>query len=284
MKLLRYGPVGQEKPGLLDAQGRVRDLSAHLRDISPGMLDDASLAQLRAIDVDSLPVVPGKPRLGVPVAGVRQLLAIGLNYRQHAAEAKMEVPKEPVVFFKAITSLSGPDDDVVLPEGSEMTDWEIELAIVIGKTARSVSLEEAEQYVAGYTIANDVSERDWQINRGGQWSKGKSFDTFCPVGPWLVTRDEVPDPQALSMRLSVSGEERQSSSTADMIFGVRELVAYCSRFMTLLPGDIIITGTPQGVGWGMSPRRFVKAGDRMRLEIDRLGAQEQRVVNDAARV
>jgi 2-keto-4-pentenoate hydratase/2-oxohepta-3-ene-1,7-dioic acid hydratase in catechol pathway len=237
-----------------------------------------SLAKLKAIDPATLPVVPGTPRLGAPVAGIRQCLAIGLNYRQHAAEAGMEVPKEPVAFFKAITSICGPDDDVVLPEQSTMTDWEIELTIVIGRTARSVREDEAEDYVAGYTIANDVSERDWQANRGGSWSKGKSFDTFCPVGPWLVTRDEIADPQRLAMALAVNGQSRQQSSTADMIFNVRQIVAYCSRFMTLLPGDIILTGTPQGVGLGMKPRQFLKAGDRMRLEIEGLGRQEQRVV------
>lgn len=277
MKLLRYGPAGAEKPGLLDAEGAIRDLSAHLADLTPEALSDDTLARLRALDPATLPRVPGTPRLGVPVAGVRQLLAIGLNYRQHAAEAGMAVPNEPVIFFKAITSLSGPDDDVVLPEHSEMTDWEIELAVVIGRTARRVAEADALDHVAGYTIANDVSERDWQAQRGGSWSKGKSFDTFCPLGPWLVTRDEIADPQALAMTLTVDGEVRQRSSTADMIFNVRQLIAYCSRFMTLLPGDVVITGTPQGVGLGMKPPRFLRAGERMQLTIEGLGQQTQRV-------
>ena len=277
MKLLRYGPAGEEKPGVLDAAGRMRDLSGVIPDLTPDAISDSGLSRLRAIAPESLPLVEGTPRIGVPVAGIRQLLAIGLNYRQHAIEAGMAIPDEPVVFFKAITSLCGPNDAVVLPFDSAATDWEIELAIVMGRTARNVSETQALDYVAGYTIANDVSEREWQLNRNGQWSKGKSFDTFCPLGPWLVTRDEIADPQALALELTVNGEARQRSSTADMIFSVPNMVSYCSRFMTLLPGDVIITGTPQGVGWAMKPRRMLKAGDTMRLTIDKLGAQEQLV-------
>ena len=281
MKLLRYGPQGHERPGLIDAAGRIRDLSDVINDITPAELTVDALARLRALNVESLPLVQGTPRLGVPVAGIRQLLAIGLNYKQHAVESNMAIPAEPVVFFKAITSLSGPNDAIVIPGNSEATDWEIELAIVIGKTARAVPDANAFDYVAGYTIANDVSEREWQLNRSGQWSKGKSFDTFCPLGPWLVTRDEVSDPQTLSLELTVNGEPRQSSNTSDMIFTVRQIVAYCSKFMTLLPGDVIITGTPQGVGWGMKPRKMLKPGDRVRLAIGGLGDQEQTVTAGA---
>lgn len=283
MKLLRYGPLGQEKPGLLDARGCIRDLSAHLPDLTPEALSDESLARLAALDPASLPAVKGEPRLGVPVAGIRQCVAIGLNYRQHAAEAGMQLPAEPVVFFKSITSLSGPNDAIVLPPGSEMTDWEIELAVVVGRTARAVAPEDALGYVAGYTIANDVSERHWQLHRGGQWSKGKSFDTFCPLGPWLVTRDEVPEPQQLVMRLSVNGQVRQECGTGDMLFGVAALVSYCSSFMTLLPGDVILTGTPHGVGLAMKPPQFLRAGDRVELQIERLGRQVQPVCEAQAK-
>lgn len=275
MKLVRFGDQGQERPGILDAAGAIRDLSGVLKDITPDQLSDEALAKLRAIDVEALPKVSGDPRLGVPVAGIRQCVAIGLNYRQHAMEAGMAIPTEPIIFFKAITSLSGPNDPIVLPEQSEATDWEIELTIVIGRLARSVPASSAFDYVAGYTIANDVSEREWQLNRGGMWDKGKSFDTFCPLGPWLVTRDEITDPQQLSLELTVNGEVRQKSSTTDMIFPVSELIAYCSRFMTLLPGDVIVTGTPQGVGWAQKPRQTLKAGDRVHLAIAGLGEQEQ---------
>ena len=236
------------------------------------------MARLRGISAGALPLVYGRPRLGVPVAGIRQLLAIGLNYRRHAAESGMQIPAEPLIFFKAITSITGPNDEILLPSGSAATDWEIELAIVIGKTARGVAEPDALDHVAGYTIANDVSEREWQLNRNGQWSKGKSFDTFCPVGPWLVTKDEIADVQALPLELSVNGEVRQKSSTSDMIFGVRTVVSYCSQFMTLLPGDVIITGTPEGVGWAAKPRRMLQAGDKVRLSIGGLGVQEQTVV------
>jgi 2,4-didehydro-3-deoxy-L-rhamnonate hydrolase len=278
LKLIRYGPVGHEKPGLIDGQGRIRDLSAHIDDVTPSQLSDASMAALRALDHASLPIVQGPVRFGIPVAGIRQCLAIGLNYRKHAAESGMPLPSEPLIFFKAITSLSGPNDDIVLPPASEATDWEIELTIVIGRTARRVAAADAFDYVAGYTIANDVSEREWQINRNGQWSKGKSFDTFCPLGPWLVTRDEIADVQAMALELSVNGMTKQKSSTADMIFDVRTVVSYCSQFMTLLPGDVIITGTPEGVGWAAKPRHMLKAGDKVRLTIGGLGEQQQTVV------
>lgn len=275
MKLLRYGEPGAEKPGLIDGKGQVRDLSSHLPDLTPEWLSDAKLAQLRAIDVDTLPVVTPE-RFGAPVAGIRQCVAIGLNYRKHAAEAGMELPKEPIVFFKAITAICGPNDDTVLPKDSQAGDWEIELTVVIGKTARRVSRDDALGFVAGYTIANDVSERDWQIKRSGQWSKGKSFDTFCPLGPWLVTRDEV-NPNKLDMQLSVNGTVKQSESTSDLIFDVATVVAHVSEFMTLLPGDVILTGTPSGVGLGFKPPQHLRAGDVVNLRIEGLGEQTQKV-------
>jgi 2,4-diketo-3-deoxy-L-fuconate hydrolase len=277
MKLLRYGPAGNEKPGLLDADGKIRDLSAQLPDLTPERLSDESLAQLGKLDPKTLPLVSGAPRIGVPVAGIRQCVAIGLNYRKHAIEANLPIPEEPVIFFKAITSLSGPNDDIVLPPKSQAGDWEIELAIIIGRTARRVAKDQALDYVAGYTIANDVSERDWQIKRGGQWSKGKSFDSFCPLGPWLVTRDELPNPQTMSVELKVNGVVKQSSSTEDMIFSCAHIVSYVSQFMTLLPGDVIITGTPGGVGVARKPPECLRAGDTVQLKIARLGEQTQRV-------
>ena len=275
MKLVRFGAPGAEKPGLIDAEGHVRDLSAHLSDLTPEWLSDAKLAQLRAIDVQTLPLVKAQ-RFGPPVSGIRQCVAIGLNYRKHAAEAGLELPKEPIVFFKAITSICGPDDDTILPKDSQAGDWEIELTVVMGKTARRVSRADALDYVAGYTIANDVSERDWQIKRSGQWSKGKSFDTFCPIGPWLVTRDEV-DPGKLDMQLSVNGKVRQSESTSDLIFDVATVIAHVSEFMTLLPGDVILTGTPSGVGLGCKPPEHLRAGDVVNLRIAGLGEQTQHV-------
>lgn len=278
MKLLRYGPPGQEKPGLLDGAGRIRDLSGHIQDILAEEISDEALATLRTINAELLPLVSGAPRMGVPVLGIRQCVGIGLNYRQHAIETNMPIPTEPMIFFKAITSLSGANDPIKLPESSEATDWEVELAVVIGRIARSVSEKSALDYIAGYTIANDVSEREWQLNRSGQFSKGKSFDTFCPLGPWLVTRDEITDPQSLSLELTVNGESRQRSNTSDMIFSVRELIDYCSRFMTLLPGDVIVSGTPQGIGWAMKPRKMLRINDRVRLSIERLGHQEQFVM------
>lgn len=278
MKLLRYGPAGQEKPGLVDANGRIRSLAKKIKDITPDVLASASLANLRKIKPESLPLVSGKPRLGVPLTGITKIIAVGLNYADHAKEAGLPIPKEPVLFTKAITSLNGPNDKVKLPRGSVKGDWEVELGIVIGRKAQYVSEEDALRYVAGYCLVNDVSEREFQIERGGQWVKGKSADTFCPTGPWLVTTDEIKDPQNLKMWLKVNGETRQNSSTAQMIFGVKQLVSYISRFMTLMPGDLIPTGTPPGVGLGFKPTPiFLKAGDVMELGIDGLGTQRQQV-------
>lgn len=278
MKLLRHGPAGAEKAGALDAQGRVRDLSLLVPDLTPQWMSPDKLQALCAIDLQRMPLVPESTRLGAPLGGVRQFVAIGLNYRQHAVESGMEIPKEPVVFTKALTSIAGPNDDVELPEGSLAGDWEIELGFVIGTLARKVPVAQALSHVAGYCLANDVSERDWQIKRNGQWGKGKSFDGFGPLGPWLVTSDELPDPQGIPLELAVNGVVRQSSNTADMIFPVAEIVAYLSRFMTLLPGDVVITGTPQGVGLGMKPPQFLKRGDVMTLSAGPLGTQRQRVI------
>ncbi|WP_077037305.1 fumarylacetoacetate hydrolase family protein [Pelomonas sp. KK5] len=278
MKLFRHGPVGQERAGALDAQGRRRDLSLLVPDLTPDWLSPQKLQALAAVDLTRLPLVADDARIGVPVAGIRQFLAIGLNYRKHAEEAGLELPVEPVMFTKALTSLAGPDDAVALPEGSVQGDWEIELGIVIGTQAQRVPVQAALSHVAGYVLANDVSERDWQIKRGGQWGKGKSFDGFGPVGPWLVTTDELPDPQRIELRLEVNGELRQASSTADMIFGAAEIVSYLSQFMTLLPGDLIITGTPAGVGLGMKPQQFLKRGDVMTLSGGVLGTQRQQVI------
>lgn len=279
MKLLRHGPLGAEKPGALDADGQARDLSLLVPDFTPEWLSPEKLQALAAIDLRRMPLVPPGTRLGTPVAGTRQFVAIGLNYRKHALEAGLDIPQEPVVFTKALTALAGPDDDVVLPEGSEAADWEIELGFVIGTLARRVAVEDALKHVAGYCLANDVSERDWQLKRGGQWGKGKSFDGFGPIGPWLVTADEIPDPQAIPLELRVNDQVRQSSSTADMIFPVAQVVSYLSQFMTLLPGDVVITGTPEGVGLGMKPQPvFLRRGDVMRLSAGPLGTQRQRVV------
>lgn len=278
MKLLRYGSAGTEKAGALDAQGRIRDLSLLVPDLTPEWMAPERLRALAAIDLNQMPLVEGTPRLGMPFSGTRQFVAIGLNYRQHAQEAGLPIPQEPVVFNKALTSLSGPNDDIVLPAGSEETDWEIELGFVIGTIARQVKVEHALSHVAGYCLANDVSERNWQIKRNGQWGKGKSFDSFGPVGPWLVTADEIPDPQALDMALSVNGVLKQGANTADMIFSVAEIISYLSQFMTLLPGDLIITGTPAGVGLGMKPPQFLRRGDQLALHIDKLGTQTQLVV------
>ena len=278
MKLLRYGSIGQEKPGALDSQGRIRDLSLLVPDLTPEWLSQERLGALAAIDLEKMPLVDGAVRIGTPVAGVRQFVAIGLNYRKHAEESGLEIPKEPVVFTKALTSLSGPDDDIVLPEGSEETDWEVELAFVMGATARKVSPEEGLKYVAGYCLSNDVSERNWQIKRNGQWGKGKSFDTFGPIGPWLVTADEIQNPQTLDLELRVNGEIKQKSNTEDMIFPVAQIVSYLSQFMTLLPGDVVITGTPAGVGLGMKPQQFLKKGDVVTLHSPTLGTQTQKVV------
>lgn len=279
MKLLRHGPKGEEKPGALDNQGQIRDLSLLVPDFTPDWMSPQKLAALGAIDLTRMPLVPQGTRLGAPVAGVRQFVAIGLNYRKHAQEAGLEIPKEPVVFTKALTSIAGPNDDVELPEGSEAGDWEIELGFVIGTQAKKVPVAQALSHVAGYCLANDVSERDWQIKRNGQWGKGKSFDGFGPLGPWLVTTDELPDPQTIALELAVNGDVKQQSSTADMIFPVAEVVSYLSQFMTLLPGDVVITGTPAGVGLGMKPTpQFLRRGDVMTLNGGVLGTQRQKVV------
>lgn len=277
MKLVRYGPAGHEKPGAIDGEGHVRDLSAHVADLDAAALAPAALARLAALDPSALPLVDGNPRLGVPVAGIGNLVCVGLNYRDHAIEAGMEIPGEPVLFMKSTNALNGPHDPVVLPRGCEKGDWEVELAMVIGTTARYVSEEEALGHVAGYCICNDVSERSFQLERGGQWVKGKSCDTFAPLGPWLVTTDEAPDPQSLGLWLDVSGERMQHGTTANMIFGVACLVSYISRFMTLAPGDVISTGTPAGVGLGRKPPRYLRPGDVMTLGIDGLGEQRQEV-------
>jgi len=261
---------------LIDTQGRVRDLSGVVSELGPQQLSDAALAQLAGVDIAALPVMPDT-RFGVPWTGIGKIIAIGLNYADHAAEAGLPPPAEPILFLKANSALNGPNDAVMLPRGSEKTDWEVELGVVIGKTASDVSREEALSHVAGYCVVNDVSEREFQLERGGTWDKGKGCDTFCPVGPWLVTRDEVPDPQALGMWLDVNGERAQRGNTATMVFGVAHLVSYVSRFMTLHPGDLICTGTPPGVGMGAKPPRYLKAGDTMRLGIDGLGVQTQTV-------
>lgn len=275
MKLVRYGTAGLEKPGLIDAQGALRDLSAHIADLRGKHLSSESLARLAALDAASLPEVPGNPRLGPCVAGTGKFVCIGLNYSDHAAEAGMQAPSEPIVFMKATSAIVGPNDDVLIPRGSEKTDWEVELAIVIGRTAKYVSEADALDYVAGYCVANDVSERAFQIERQGQWTKGKSCDTFGPIGPWLVTRDEVADPGNLDLWLKVNGETMQQGSTRTMIFGVAHIVSYLSQFMSLQPGDVIATGTPPGVGMGKKPQRFLKPGDVVELGVAGLGAQRQ---------
>ena len=279
MKLLRVGAKGAEKPALLDAQGRVRDLSKVLADIGPAALAPKSLQRLRDLDTNTLPVVERPGRLAVPWSGMGKFVAIGLNFADHAAESGAPIPKEPIVFMKATSCINGPDDDVILPRGSVKTDWEVELGVVIGREARYVAVDEALDHVAGYCVVNDISERAFQTERGGTWDKGKGCDTFGPLGPWLVTRDEVADPQALGLWLSVDGVMRQTGSTATMIFSVAEIVSYVSQFMSLQPGDVITTGTPPGVGMGFKPEPiFLAAGQVMRLGIDGLGAQTQKVV------
>ena len=278
MKLLRYGPKGQEKPGTLDAEGRIRDLSGVIADITPDQLHGPALEALKSIDPTALPLVEGEPRYGVPVNGVRKFLAIGLNFADHAAESNLPIPAEPVLFTKAITCLNGPNDDVVIPRGSEKTDWEVELGIVIGKPASYVTQAEALDHVAGYVLINDVSERAYQTERGGTWDKGKGCDTFGPVGPWLVTTDEVGDVQNLDMWLDLNGKRMQTGNTKTMIFGVAEIVSYLSEFMTLEPGDLITTGTPPGVGLGQKPPLYLKPGDTVRLGIQKLGEQGQTFV------
>lgn len=278
MKLLRYGPKGQEKPGTLDAEGRIRDLSGVIADITPDQLHGPALEALKAIDPTTLPVVEGHPRYGVPVNGVRKFLAIGLNYADHAAESNLPVPAEPILFTKATSCLTGPDDEVMIPRGSQKSDWEVELGVVIGARARYVSVENALDHVAGYVLVNDVSERAFQKEMGTQWDKGKGCDTFGPVGPWLVTSDELGDPQDLDMWLDLNGQRMQTGNTRTMIFDVKTLVSYVSEFITLEPGDILTTGTPPGVGEGKKPQVFLKAGDVMTLGIQKLGQQRQVVV------
>ena len=283
MKLVRYGKVGKEKPGLIDADGKLRDLSAVIPDVSPQYLSDAMLAKLRKLKTASLPLVKGKPRMGCPVAHVGKFIAIGLNYADHAAESGMPIPKEPIVFMKATSCIQGPNDEVMLPKNSVKTDWEVELGVVIGTEARHVSQKDALNYVAGYCTINDVSEREYQLERGGTWDKGKGCDTFGPIGPWLVTRDEVPNPQKLGMWLDLNGERMQTGNTKTMIFGVAKLVSYVSQFMTLQPGDFITTGTPPGVGMGMKKNGkaapiYLKRGDKVSLGIEGLGEQHQTVV------
>ena len=280
MKLVRYGAPGQEKPGLMDAD-TLRDLSAHVDDITGATLDAATLDKLRALDPASLPAVGGTPRIGACVGNIGKFLCIGLNYSDHAAETGAAIPEHPILFFKANSAICGPNDDVVMPRGSTHTDWEVELGVVIGREAKYVSKEDALDYVAGYCIVNDVSERHFQTQLTGQWTKGKSCDTFGPTGPWLVTSDEVPDPQNLAMSLDVNGKRMQTGNTSTMIFSVAEIIEHLSHLFTLHPGDVITTGTPPGVGMGMKPPAYLKVGDVMELEIDGLGRQRQEVKQDA---
>lgn len=281
MKLVRYGKAGAEKPGMMDGE-TLRDLSGHITDITGDTLDEATLARLRAIDPATLAEVPGNPRLGPCVGNIGKFMCIGLNYSDHAAETGAAIPEHPILFFKANSAIVGPNDDVVIPRGSTQTDWEVELGVVIGKTAKYVSEAEALEHVAGYCVVNDVSERHFQTQLTGQWTKGKSCDTFGPTGPWLVTRDEVPDPQALSMSLDVNGTRMQTGNTATMIFSVAEIIAHLSGLMTLHPGDVITTGTPPGVGMGMKPNPvYLRKGDVMELSIEGLGTQRQKVDQDA---
>jgi 2-keto-4-pentenoate hydratase/2-oxohepta-3-ene-1,7-dioic acid hydratase in catechol pathway len=278
MKLVRYGNPGKEKPGLIDADGKLRDLSAVVPEIGPAQLAPAVLARIRKANAAKLPAVRGNPRLACPVANVGKFVAIGLNYSDHAAESGMPIPKEPVVFMKATSCIQGANDPVMLPRGSVKTDWEVELAIIIGTRARYVPATKALDYVAGYAVCNDVSEREFQLERGPQWDKGKGCDTFGPIGPWLVTADEIPNVQRLAMWLDVNGERMQTGNTKTMIFNCAKLVSYVSQFMTLLPGDVITTGTPPGVGMGMKPPRFLKKGDVVTLGIEGLGEQRQEIV------
>ena len=279
MKFIRFGQPGAEKPGVIDDAGKIRDLSGVVSDIGGQALADLSWA--RGLDIGSLPLVEGSPRIGPCVAGVGKFICIGLNYSDHAAETGATVPPEPIIFMKATSAIVGPNDDVLIPRGSEKTDWEVELGIVIGKTAKYVGEANALDHVAGYCVINDVSERAYQIERSGQWTKGKSCDTFGPIGPWLVTKDEVPDPQNLPMWLTVNGETMQNGSTKTMVYGVAYLVSYLSQFMSLQPGDVISTGTPPGVGMGMKPPRYLKAGDVVELGLEGLGTQRQQMRADA---
>jgi 2-keto-4-pentenoate hydratase/2-oxohepta-3-ene-1,7-dioic acid hydratase in catechol pathway len=278
MKLCRFGPQGAEKPGLVDAQGKIRDLSAHVKDIDGNVLSDAALATLKAIDPATLPEAPAGVRIGAPVGNVRNFMAIGLNYADHAAEAGQPVPAEPIVFYKLTNCIVGPDDNVMIPRDSTKLDWELEIAFVVGKRSRYVELKDAQSHIAGYTICNDISERAFQMERGGQWMKGKCAETFGPLGPWLVTRDEVKDVNNLPMSLELNGKTMQKGSTSTMIFKCDFILHYVSQFMVLEPGDVVTTGTPPGVGLGMKPPLFLKAGDVMKLSIEGLGTQTQTVV------
>ncbi len=278
MKLVRYGNPGKEKPGIYDCDGQLRDLSAVVKDIGPDQLSDAALAKLRKLDPLKLPRVKGTPRIACPIANVGKFIAIGLNYSDHAAEAGMPIPKEPIVFMKATSCIVGPNDNVMLPKASAKSDWEVELGIVIGTKAQYVSQKDALNFVAGYALVNDLSEREYQLERGPQWDKGKGCDTFGPIGPWLATRDEMANVQKLSMWLDLNGQRMQTGNTKTMVFGVAKIVSYVSQFMTLLPGDVITTGTPPGVGMGLKPPRFLKKGDVMTLGIEGLGEQRQVVV------
>lgn len=280
MKLLRFGPNGAEKPGILDADGVIRDLSSIVGDLSGETLSDAGLAAIRDADLASLPVVDPNTRLGPPIAGTGKFICIGLNYADHAAESGLAVPSEPVIFMKATSAICGPNDPIIIPRGSEKTDWEVELAVVIGTRAKYVSEEDALNYVAGYCVTNDVSERAFQIERQGQWTKGKSCDNYGQIGPWLVTRDDVAEPQILSMWLKVNGETKQDGSTNTMVYGVAHVVSYLSQFMSLMPGDVISTGTPPGVGMGQDPQQYLRAGDVVELGIEGLGSQRQDVIAD----
>ncbi|MET0359747.1 MAG: fumarylacetoacetate hydrolase family protein [Pararhizobium sp.] len=281
MKFVRYGAEGAEKPGLVDATGAIRDLSGHISDLSGAAIDPDALAELASVDPATLPLVSADERLGACVAGTGKFICIGLNYSDHAAETGATVPPEPIIFMKATSAISGPNDDLLIPRGSEKTDWEVELGIVIGRKAKYVSEAEALDYVAGYCTIHDVSERAFQTERSGQWTKGKSCDTFGPTGPWLVTKDEVPDPQNLRLWLKVNGETMQDGTTKTMVYGAAYLVSYLSQFMSLQPGDIISTGTPPGVGMGMKPPRYLKPGDVIELGIDGLGSQRQTARADA---
>ena len=280
MKLLRYGEPNLERPGILDSSGQIRDLSSVIPDLNGVALSDSNLERLRQLDLETLPIVTGNPRVGACVAGVGKCICIGLNYRQHAVETGAAIPTEPILFLKATSSIGGANDDVWIPRGSTKTDWEVELGVVIGQTGKYISQDQALEHVAGYCVINDLSEREYQLERGGQWDKGKGCDTFGPIGPYLVTKDEIPDPQALKLWLEVDGVRVQDSSTADMIFSVAEIVSYLSQFFTLHPGDVISTGTPQGVGLGMKPPRYLGAGQTMHLGIEGLGEQWQRTMND----
>ncbi len=281
MKLLRHGPLGSEKPGLVHADGTIRDLTGVVPDISGAVLSDAGIAALARIDASALPIVPAGTRLGACVGGTGKFICIGLNYSDHAAETGAAVPPEPIIFMKATSAICGPEDPIIMPRGSQKTDWEVELAVIIGTKAKYVSEDQAMAHVAGYALTNDVSERAFQVERSGQWTKGKSCDTFGPIGPWLVTRDAIADPQNLKMWLTVNGQTMQDGSTRTMVYGVKFLVSYLSQFMTLHPGDVISTGTPPGVGLGLKPPRYLKAGDVVELGIEGLGSARQDVIADA---